>query len=95
MSSTRREAPPVSVSDPSEARRVLQETPYVRYIVVARQDNVFASTCYPACDENRGLVHQLLESDDALPPNLRLLTELRISSTGQEERLARVFKVNP
>jgi hypothetical protein len=74
---------------------VLQEAPEVRYIMVRRNDNVFASSCKAvACPENRGLRQELLFPAGPLPATLRLIGEVRIENlAGDSEPLVRAFEV--
>jgi len=74
---------------------VLREAPYVRYIYVRRDDNIYASNCGSNCPENRGLRQELLFNDPASLPRLRLLSEIRIRHGAITEPLARVFQVVP
>jgi len=72
---------------------VLAQAPYVRYIYVRRNDNVFSSACGLQCPENRGLRAQLL-SDQAPPADLRLVYEIRLRTGGSTSLpLARAFEI--
>jgi hypothetical protein len=79
-----------SVSD------VLRKAPFVRYIYVRRADNIFAADserCFPACPENKGLRHELLENGPPYPPGLELLTERKLELDGTALPYARLFEV--
>lgn len=79
----------------SSLAEVLKEAPYVRYIYVRRDDNIYASSCGSNCQENRGLRQELLFNDPATLPKLRLLSEIRTQHGAATEPLARVFQVVP
>jgi hypothetical protein len=75
---------------------VLAKAPFVRYIYVQRADNIFAADserCFPACPENKGLRHELLESGPPYPPELKLLAERELQLNGTTLPYARLFEV--
>jgi hypothetical protein len=78
----------------SSLAEVMSRAPYVRYLYLRRQDNVFQSTCGLNCSENRGLRAELLGTTE-FPPAVTLLAEIRIQGPGgTSEPLARLFAVN-
>jgi hypothetical protein len=80
----------------ASAEEVLAQAPYVRYIYVRRNDNVFSSACGLRCPENRGLRALLLSDAASSPPHLRQLAEIRLSSQdGRSIVLGRAFEVVP
>jgi hypothetical protein len=78
-----------SVSD------VLVNAPFVRYIYIRRADNIFSGSqrCFPACPENKGLRHELLENGPPYPPELKLLAEHELRLEGTTLPYARLFEV--
>ncbi len=77
--------------------QVLAQAPYVRYIYVRRNDNVYQSTCGRDCPENRGL-RQLLFEDPARYPRLKLIAERDLPGRtpgSPPQPLARIFEVLP
>lgn len=69
--------------------------PYVRYIYVRRNDNVFkAKPREQVISENAGLRADVLFRTDELPPTVVLLSELRMRLDGtREEPLAGLFEL--
>lgn len=73
-----------------------ERAPWVRYVYVRRNDNVFASACGVDCPENRGLRQELLGDAPPRAPGLRLLIDLRIPLDDHRSTvLARVFALLP
>ena len=80
----------------SSASDLLVKAPYVRYIYVRRADNIFltgSEKCFPACPENKGLRHELLENGPPFPIGLKLLAERNLQSDGTTQPYARLFEV--
>jgi hypothetical protein len=71
----------------------LQRAPYLRYVMVARADRVGIDKCFPQCEANAGLRHQLLETDGPYPPELKFIGEVKGTHDGVTEPLARLFEV--
>ena len=75
-----------------EVRRV---APYVRYLLIARADDVTENECFPTCNTNLGLRHELIEAAPPFPPGVRYLAETRAEIHGHIEPLARLFALDP
>jgi hypothetical protein len=75
----------------STLAEVMAQAPYVRYIYVRRNDNVFQSSCGRDCPENRGLRAALLFGGPPFPGQLKLVAEVDIRSPGGVVPLARAF----
>lgn len=68
--------------------------PFVRYVLVERQDRVGIDSCFPDCPANRGLRHELLERGAPYPGGWRLLGELQAEVAGATQPLARLFALD-
>ncbi len=80
----------------SSLAEVMAQAPYVRYIYVRRNDNVFQSGCGADCPENRGLRAALLFGVPPYPPPLRLVGEVDLpAANGGTVPLARAFEIIP
>jgi hypothetical protein len=77
--------------------QVIARAPYVRYLYVRRNDNVFASDCaVTPCAENGGLRQELLFATPRETSRLHLVKEILIqTSASRSEVLARIFEVLP
>jgi hypothetical protein len=76
--------------------QVIAEAPYVRYLYVRRNDNVFQSNCGRDCPGNRGLRAALLFDGPPFPPQLRLIGEVDLPAPGgRAVPLARAFEIVP
>jgi hypothetical protein len=69
--------------------------PYVKYILVVRADDPSTKGCFPACEGNQGLRHELIEASPPYPAGLRFLGESQAVIGGATEPLARLFEVLP
>ena len=77
---------------------LLNQAPYVRYLLVQRADDptrAQQSLCWPRCAANAGLRHELLEVLTPFPPRLKLLAEQLVARNGRKEPLARLFEILP
>ena len=54
-----------------------------------------ASTCWPQCQANLGVRHELLEVQTPFPPRVSLLAEQLVIRGGRKEPLARLFEILP
>jgi hypothetical protein len=79
----------------STVEEVRELAPYVSYILIVRADDVIDKGCFPACEANRGLRHQLIEAAPPYPPGVRFLGETQAVIDGRTEPLARLFAIDP
>ena len=77
----------------SPLAEIVRYTPYVRYILLRRTDDLRAGGCGLLCPENAGLRRELLQPEQPPPKQLRLLWELRLRRDGRDEPFQRLYEV--